>query len=514
MKETVYFPDITITNLKDYAKKSQAQKAFGEGMNLNNAKHVSNVQFNNISDCVNYCFLRGEVVPQTRVRESSYNVWVCVNSSTCQILTGECACIAGYGESCKHVFALLHFVESKVALGLNKTATSKKQTWHETVHTKGGKLHPPTKMSRVSFDRPHPEHEHTYIKPCRNKFDPRPVQNRNAVIDWEKLSVASNGTSSVLCFKNKIKSPSDSLCQSELTFESQPKTMESIVSSSNNHDEFNVLLRKHRTYENIIEIEKITTGQSSNNQWFNYRCGVITASLAHQVLCKYKKKPPTVSSIENLICKVLGYVKVFKTASLLWGIENENVARKRYIRQSKSNHKHFECYETGLKLHSEKVMLGASVDGMVKCSCCGSRCLEIKCPFSHREKTMEEYVQQPDSCLKHSSSSITKYILKPGHQYYTQVQHQMFVSGTSCADFVVYLPKESCIVNVKKDPSYVEVSVPQLEDFFKHYLLPELFSRVILKTIICNEILNEIVDNATKHVDSKNVQENLNNLIK
>ncbi len=40
------------------------QKGFIEGMNLHNAKHVSHVEFNNISDCVDYCFIRGEVVPQ------------------------------------------------------------------------------------------------------------------------------------------------------------------------------------------------------------------------------------------------------------------------------------------------------------------------------------------------------------------------------------------------------------------------------------------------------------------
>ena len=58
-----------------------------------------------------------------------------------------------------------------------------------------------------------------------------------------------------------------------------------------------------------------------------------------------------------------------------------------------------------------------------------------------------------------------KYSLKHTHQYYTQVQHQMFVTGTSYADFVLYLPKESCIVRVGKDDSYHKVSVPLLEDF-------------------------------------------------
>ena len=122
-------------------------------------------------------------------------------------------------------------------------------------------------------------------------------------------------------------------------------------------------------------------------------------------------------------------------------------------------------------------MLGASVDGMVSCIYCGIGCLEIKSPFSHREKTVEEYVQESDSCLKHSTYNLPKmkYSLKHIHQYYTQ--DQMFVTGTYYADFVVYLPKESCIVRVGKDESYHKVSVPLLEDFFKCNLIPELFSK-------------------------------------
>jgi hypothetical protein len=47
MKKVVYLPEITISNLKDYAQKSQSQKGFIEGMNLHNF-----VEFNNInSDC-------------------------------------------------------------------------------------------------------------------------------------------------------------------------------------------------------------------------------------------------------------------------------------------------------------------------------------------------------------------------------------------------------------------------------------------------------------------------------
>ena len=48
------------------------------------------------------------MVPQTRVSEKPYKVWVSVNNlASCEILTGECGCIGGYSESCKHVFALM-----------------------------------------------------------------------------------------------------------------------------------------------------------------------------------------------------------------------------------------------------------------------------------------------------------------------------------------------------------------------------------------------------------------------
>ena len=126
-------------------------------------------------------------------------------------------------------------------------------------------------------------------------------------------------------------------------------------------------------------------------------------------------------------------------------------------------------------------------------------------PFSHREKTVEEYVQESDFCLEHSTCNLPKmkYSLKHTHQYYTQLQRQMFVTGTSYTDFVLYLPNESCIVRVGKDESYHKLSVPLLEDFFKCNLVPELFSRKILTKQNCKEILGEIVEKALNIVNIK-----------
>ena len=84
-------------------------------------------KFHNIAECLKYCFIRGEVVPQTRIEESRYKVWVCLNSIPCAVLTGKRGCAAGFREACKRVFALLHHMEHHVTLGQNKTCTSKEQ---------------------------------------------------------------------------------------------------------------------------------------------------------------------------------------------------------------------------------------------------------------------------------------------------------------------------------------------------------------------------------------------------
>ena len=442
MKDFVYFPDLTMDCIRDYAKKSISEKGLKEGANLQYANHVRNVEFNNISDCIRFVFLRGQVVPQSRVCEKPYKVWVCLNNlALCEILTGECGCIAGYSESCKHVFALLHYVEHHVSLGHNKTCTSKKQTWHETIK-KGEKVHPPVRMSEVSFNRPYPEYVESYVKPKCTLFDPRPVQDRQSYISC---------------------------------------------------------------------IEKLTKGQSENSEWFDYRKGVITASISHNVLTKVRN--PARSSGDNLVARVLGYNRQVKTAAMSWGIEKEKYARKRYVKEIKKQHKCFSCEESGLILHSECYMLGTSVDGRVTCDCCGVCNLEIKCPFSHRDKNIQQYVNQRNSCLAQSTDTVdVEYILKQNHHYCTQVQHQMYVTGALYTDFVVYLPKESAVVRVKRDDCFANISIPQLKQFFYDFIVPEMFTKTIYNKRVCQDTLDSIINKVVQVADQEKVQHELNQL--
>jgi hypothetical protein len=46
----------------------------------------------------------------------------------------------------------------------------------------------------------------------------------------------------------------------------------------------------------------------------------------------------------------------------------------------------------GFAINSQHPFLGATPDGIISCDCCGKGALEIKCPFKHRDKTVQQAV--------------------------------------------------------------------------------------------------------------------------
>ena len=332
------FPDVTIDCLQNYAVKSISRKGFKEGLNLQNAQHINNVEFNNISDSLRYFFVRGQCVPQTRIGEKPYNVWVCLNTEPCEVLTGEFNCIAGYSEACKHDFALLHHIASEVALAHNKTCTSKQQKWGQKL-SKNRKMHPPSQLRDINFKRPHPDYEERFETPSHSMFDPRPLQDRDSVIDWNKLFKASKGTASVLCFKNLHQVSHDHVYMASSSYD--PLSINELVVKSQCEEDFLSHLKNDRSSNMLLKIEAITHGQSKNEPWFAFHAGVITASLAHNVIAQYKSLNLSLASTKRAIANILGFCKPPKSPPLSWGIEHEQNARRRYIRQSHKLHKDF-----------------------------------------------------------------------------------------------------------------------------------------------------------------------------
>lgn len=217
----------------------------------------------------------------------------------------------------------------------------------------------------------------------------------------------------------------------------------------------------------LAYVEEATRLQAQSLVWFEQRAGRITASVAHDCLHTNIHNPS-----KSLIKKICSDTpSKLNVPAITWGREKEAEAFASY-QGGNNSHNSLTVEKSGLVLHQEHTFLAASPDGRVTCHCHGKGLLEIKCPFKFREMTLQEMVQHQDSCLD------ADFNLKLTHPYYTQVQHQMYVTGASFCDFMVWLPSSPCVVTIFPD-DFSTAKVPHLQNFWMQCILPELVSRTL-----------------------------------
>ncbi|XP_053736516.1 uncharacterized protein LOC128768020 isoform X2 [Synchiropus splendidus] len=217
-------------------------------------------------------------------------------------------------------------------------------------------------------------------------------------------------------------------------------------------------------------VELLTRGQRSNPAWFSWRRNRITASVAHSIAhCGFVKgsreAPPA-----SYLAAVTGEGQSRVTRALMWGMEREGEA----IRSYQESRPAVSVQACGLFVDWRRPWLAASPDGIVTDRQTGVRlrCLEVKCPFKHRHRRLEDACRDPGFCLEPTSD--LSFRLKRSHGYFTQVQCQMAVTGLLSADFVVYTMQELAVVPVTFDPDFWAKTLPLLEKFYRQAVVPHL----------------------------------------
>lgn len=132
----------------------------------------------------------------------------------------------------------------------------------------------------------------------------------------------------------------------------------------------------------ISHLEHVTRKQYKSKLWFDFRAGRITASLFYDA-CHTSQQNPS----KSLLSKICYPMKTkFSSPALDWGIKHEKTAKQCYISSFKQSHVNFCVRDTGFRISHVNPRFGATPDGFVHCTCCGSGVIEVKCPFSSREK--------------------------------------------------------------------------------------------------------------------------------
>ena len=160
------------------------------------------------------------------------------------------------------------------------------------------------------------------------------------------------------------------------------------------------LVRRSRLQQaDILNISEVTVGLRDNPAWYLARKGRLTGSNFGSVF-KAKRITP------SLLKRLLGEYDLSRVKAVQWGVNNEEESIKAFTLKTGAAVK-----ETGIWFHSSGI-LGTSPDGIID----EETVLEVKCPYTERNMTIEEAVESTTFCLKKCESG-QGYALKKDHVY-------------------------------------------------------------------------------------------------
>lgn len=164
--------------------------------------------------------------------------------------------------------------------------------------------------------------------------------------------------------------------------------------------------------------------QCNRQKWFDARQFRITGSRCYRI---YTYSSNTNAQWEAKSLNFF-YPKAFNaTVAMKHGIAEEGNARKAYVEEMK-----LEVFQFGLIVPKENPWLGYSPDGIVFENGKPVKLIEIKCPLSGKEKTIQDILAD----LKFIKFPEMK--LKEKHAYYGQVQLGMAILNLEMTDFIIY----------------------------------------------------------------------------
>lgn len=221
-------------------------------------------------------------------------------------------------------------------------------------------------------------------------------------------------------------------------------------------------------------VEEVTRDQSSDPLWFKLRYGRITASSFGRCV-KTRITSPSKTLIKY-ICESNGSQELPAT---LYGKRNEHKAIAAALDLFEfQKHQDFCSRKSGLIIDPAFPYFAASPDHIFHCSCCGTVVVEAKCPFKfdnfNREDGIRSLIARPNPYIIREKDGSIK--MNHKHEYYFQVQMQIYLSKASYALFVVWAPKFTLFIKVRKNEVFWKIHSEKAVKFFEQVLVPEILT--------------------------------------
>ena len=404
-----------------------------------------------------------------RINEKPLDSWVLANSDG-EITSAHCTCMAGLGECCSHIGAILFALETSTRMRKEATVTDVPAYW----------MFP----SQANLDTPYKKVKDMNLESAAKKrksstdmTEPVILVNSNNLPTATPTEDEQNEFFNLLhdvMPKASVLSLTDSFsCEfrPKALLQDWPIDFSSLYSRKFEDFTYDTLIQTGSevdisvTADQVLFVSQNTIGQHKNKFWKKYRVGRITASSFYSV-CHTKITNPSVSLLRN-ICNPQIDQKFIPATK--WGNKKEEQAKKVYMSMMSNSHQNFQFSECGLFLNEKYPQFGASPDGVFTCDCCGSGLLEVKCPYSMRDASKLElpWLQLINGEIK----------LQRNHMYYYQVQMQLFMTKRHFCDFFVWSPCDTYTERIYKDFELWETEAAKAKEFHSKCVMPELQSR-------------------------------------
>lgn len=209
---------------------------------------------------------------------------------------------------------------------------------------------------------------------------------------------------------------------------------------------------------NIEDVAEATAGQRKNDLWFSVKEWRFTASNFGDILhCFQKRNGPTPS--KSLLMKLYKPRSIDKVKEVQWGILHEDVAVTQFSKEYDLTVK-----PTGLWL-DESGIIGASPDGLISTDAIA----EIKCPWKHRNSKLPEALTDPKDFVIYEKGKLK---INRSHEYYHQVQGQLYCTKRVKCYFVMYTQQSLLPFLITEDKEWQKKNVPLLKKFYVDYFIP------------------------------------------
>ncbi|XP_022171304.1 uncharacterized protein LOC111034395 [Myzus persicae] len=174
----------------------------------------------------------------------------------------------------------------------------------------------------------------------------------------------------------------------------------------------------------------------------------------------------TKKSIPKSLLKSLNneYGSIKHVRAIEWGLANESTAVN--ILQETEN---IIVQPTGLWLH-QCGFIGASPDGLIG----EDDIVEVKCPYKYRKCKLSDAITEDQSYIIYKINN--EIFINKHHNYWHQIQGQLFMTKRSRCFLVVWTTDETIIVQIYKDTNWSN-NFNIIKSFYLEHYIPYILGK-------------------------------------